>query len=294
MLDNRDLIVIAICTRDRPTQLERVLRELARLPVPPRVGARVQIIDNSLAGNAREVVQRVGQTLGDIGYCHEPDGGIPGARNAAIRERKRSEHLVFIDDDEWPDQSWLLHLWRGHEMDPSAIIGGRTDRVKDVDWRNLEQGVAIELQNVDACGFGNVLLPADLLDKDELTFSARYRGSGGEDLDFCFRAASLGVGTRLAPAAVCFELLGKERRRVRYRMKMCFTTGAIYSDVLRRHKRRSLLYRVVAIIARFMVGLCVLPIAVIQDGNRYRGIEDISFALGGFVGLFGYLPHRYP
>lgn len=294
MRDRSDLVVIAICTRDRPAQLDRLFREIAKLHVPSRVVLKVQVIDNSSTGNAREVVRRIGAILGDVAYCHEPDGGIPGARNAAVRERKRSEHLVFIDDDEWPDRSWLLHLWRVHEMDPSAIIGGRTDKVRDDDGRNPEQGMAIEWQPVGACGFGNVLLPASLLDRDELTFSARYRGSGGEDTDFCFRAASLGVVTRLAPSAVCFEHLGKERRRVRYRMKLCFTAGAIYSDVLRRQKRRTIPYRLVAIIARFTVGLCVLPIAAIMEGNRYRGIEDISLAAGGFVGLFGYLPQRYP
>jgi succinoglycan biosynthesis protein ExoM len=294
MRDNPDHIVITICTRDRLEQVDRALREIARVAVLPRMCVRVQIIDNSIDGSARETVLRAGAVHGDIAYCHEPGGGIPGARNAALRERRHGEHLVFVDDDEWPEQIWLLRLWQVHEMDPSAIVGGGHVMVGEDGSQDLAREILTEGQRVDACAFGNVLLPASLLDRNELDFCARYRKSGGEDADFCFRAASLGAVTRLAPTAVTFEDRLKERSRVLYRMKRCFTEGAIYSDILRRQRRRLIVYRLAAIIVRALIGTCKIPLAAIQEEERYRGIEDICLAMGGFVGLFGYLPERYP
>jgi succinoglycan biosynthesis protein ExoM len=294
MQDDDDLVVIAICTRDRNAKLERALREIAKITVPPRVGVRVQVIDNSLDGTARETALMVGPIHDGVTYCHRPDGGIPRARNAAIRERKRNEHLVFIDDDQWPDRSWLLRLWHVHEAYPSAIIGGKTHQIREGGDRTPTQEISVDGKRVDACASGNSLLPAGLFDTNQLTFSPRYRRSGGEDTDFCFRAASLGVVTRFASSAVCFEDHGKERYTVPYRMKLCFTHGAIYSDIVRRQRRRRIPYRLGAIITRALIGLCKLPLAVCKSGKRSSGVEDLSLAAGGFIGLFGYLPQRYP
>ena len=76
--------MITIWTRDRLKQVDRALREVAKVTVPPRTSVRVKIIDNFINGSARETALRAGAIHGGIAYCHDPGGGIPGARNAAL------------------------------------------------------------------------------------------------------------------------------------------------------------------------------------------------------------------
>jgi hypothetical protein len=76
MRDNPDEIVTTIWTRDRLKQVDRALREVAKVTVPPRTSVRVKIIDNFINGSARETALRAGAIHGGIAYCHDPGVGF--------------------------------------------------------------------------------------------------------------------------------------------------------------------------------------------------------------------------
>jgi cellulose synthase/poly-beta-1,6-N-acetylglucosamine synthase-like glycosyltransferase len=107
---------VAICTRDRPRELERCLRAVARLEYPSH---HVIVVDNApTTSDAREIAAAVGAV-----YLQEVEPGLSRARNRAARE-STAEVIAFLDDDSVPAPDWLTMLIREFD-DPTvmAVVG---------------------------------------------------------------------------------------------------------------------------------------------------------------------------
>ncbi|HXH06857.1 MAG TPA: glycosyltransferase, partial [Vicinamibacterales bacterium] len=96
-------ISVAVCTRDRPDDLARVLEALASLRGPVR---EILVIDNapSTDDTQRLVARRPG-----VRYVREPRAGLDAARNRALAEA-RGDIVAFTDDDAIPEPGWAEAL----------------------------------------------------------------------------------------------------------------------------------------------------------------------------------------
>lgn len=94
-------ITVAICTRDRPEELERLLRSIAGQSRQPH---EVLIVDNAPAtARTRHLVS---QEFPSCRYVREPVPGLDFARNRAFREAT-GDVLAFIDDDAVANADWV-------------------------------------------------------------------------------------------------------------------------------------------------------------------------------------------
>jgi GT2 family glycosyltransferase len=94
---------VAVCTRDRPEDLQRCLDAFMRLPDD---GQEYLVIDNCPATEAsRELVENYPK----VRYVREDVQGSSAARNRALREAKH-DFVAFTDDDAVPDPNWLRSL----------------------------------------------------------------------------------------------------------------------------------------------------------------------------------------
>jgi GT2 family glycosyltransferase len=108
--DDRDVVsprrlsaTVAICTRERPEDLDRALSGVAGLTHRPE---EIIVVDNAPATLAtRRVVER----WRTVRYVHEPGRGLDRARNRALRE-SRTEIVAFVDDDAVAEPEWLAAL----------------------------------------------------------------------------------------------------------------------------------------------------------------------------------------
>ena len=97
------IATVAVCTRDRPEDLQRCLEAFMRLPDD---GQEYLVIDNCPAGDATmELVKNYPK----VRYIREDVPGSSAARNRALREAKH-EFVAFTDDDAAPDPNWLRSL----------------------------------------------------------------------------------------------------------------------------------------------------------------------------------------
>lgn len=94
---------VAICTRDRPADLERCLGALARLPDD---GQEILVVDNCPSTDATQALVR---SYPHVRYVREERPGLNVARNRALREA-RHPIVAFTDDDAAPDPGWLRAL----------------------------------------------------------------------------------------------------------------------------------------------------------------------------------------
>jgi GT2 family glycosyltransferase len=92
---------VAICTKDRPEQLERLLISILRQSRQPH---EVLVIDN--APSTDRTQQLLQRHFPMFRYVHEPVAGLDFARNRAVREAS-GEVLAFIDDDAVAAPDWV-------------------------------------------------------------------------------------------------------------------------------------------------------------------------------------------
>ena len=119
-------LTIAICTRNRPEGIQRLLASLSRLTVPPDACAdqspmEILVVDNAPSDDrTRDLVSE----CPEVSVRPEPQPGLNFARNRALREA-RGELLAFLDDDVVVDRGWLEGLcdaWNTNR-DAAAFTG---------------------------------------------------------------------------------------------------------------------------------------------------------------------------
>jgi GT2 family glycosyltransferase len=114
-------MTIAICTKDRPETLGRLLTSLQGLRLPAALSLEVLVVDNAPSDDR---TQKLAASFPGVRYAREPRAGLDFARNCALREAT-GEVLVFLDDDVTVDPGWLeglLDAWRDNP-DAGAVTG---------------------------------------------------------------------------------------------------------------------------------------------------------------------------
>src|SRR5271157_2736074 len=101
-------ISVCICTYKRPWMLAHLLNKLPDQITENAFTISVVVVDNDHAQSAKDTVEHCrDKILIEIDYFNEPEQNIALARNKAI-ENAKGNFISFIDDDEFPDDRWLI------------------------------------------------------------------------------------------------------------------------------------------------------------------------------------------
>ncbi|WP_082368952.1 glycosyltransferase family 2 protein [Arthrobacter sp. ERGS1:01] len=213
-------LVVGVLTYKRPEPLGRALvRVLEHAAALARdnsgVTTEVLVVDNDPAGSARDMVRSLAAP--GLRYVVEAEPGISAARNKALDEAASADILVYIDDDERPEELWLqplLDTWRQtgaaavmgrvvseYESEPSPWVAAGT-----FFWRpRMPTGTVIAV-----AATGNLLLDMAQIRRSGVRFDPRLGLTGGEDSLFSRKLARRGytlvwcdesVATDFVPAA---------------------------------------------------------------------------------------------
>lgn len=189
------VLTVAVLTFRRNELLATLLPQLlqqTRALTAAGTTATVLVVDNDPDGGAADVVTALGDAA--VRYVAEPRPGIAVARQRALAETTASDALVFVDDDEVPEEGWLAHLvdvWRREgvaavtgpvvsvfdgDLDPWIVAGGFFDRAHARDH--------VTGDRVPAAATNNLLLDLDAVRRHGLAFDASIGLAGGEDTRF--------------------------------------------------------------------------------------------------------------
>jgi glycosyltransferase involved in cell wall biosynthesis len=152
------------------------------------------VVDNDDAESAEStVVACKEKSLINTEYYSEPEKNISLARNKAVQNAK-GNYVAFIDDDEYPVQSWLLNLYETlHKYQASGVLGPVKPHfeINPPPWiikgklcerDSFDTGIV--LRNHIHTRTGNVLLTKQILNEEKTPFDPEYGKTGGEDVDF--------------------------------------------------------------------------------------------------------------
>ena len=209
----------------------------------------IVIVDNDKSESARQTVEScVRQSKLSISYYVEPEQSIALARNMALANTN-GDFVGFIDDDEFPQEHWLLNLYKAlnyyksdgilgpvlpffEQKPPRWALKGRF-----FDRPSHPTGYVLEWKNTRS---GNALFKRELFRGDRKWFDPAF-GSGGEDRDFFRRMIEEGRVFIWCNEAVVYETVPPDRwkrtvllKRALLRGKMALnTTGARPLSVLK-------------------------------------------------------------
>ena len=125
MLARRTDICIAVCTRNRSTQLREALKSLAALTPSDDFQSHVLVVDNASEDQTKEVICDATSAYPQLQLrsAYEPRVGYAFPRNRAIEETDAT-WIAFFDDDQIADPDWLIELWKTIERHDAVCVGG--------------------------------------------------------------------------------------------------------------------------------------------------------------------------
>jgi succinoglycan biosynthesis protein ExoM len=226
-------VTVCICTYQRPDLLKRLLEHLKRQETAGRFDYSIVVVDNDSAQSAQPVVNEfaASSTIA-ICYCIEPRQNIALARNKAV-ENVKGDFAAFIDDDEFPENNWLLTLFSTCESyNVDGVLGPVKRYFDEQPPRWLAKG-RFYVRPINPTGdavrwyearTGNVLVRKKVLEGAESPFRPQFRA--GEDQDFFRRKIEQGYAFVWSADAVVYETVPPARWKRSYMLRKALLRGA--------------------------------------------------------------------
>ena len=296
-------VLIAVCTRQRPGMLARLLQSLAVLEPTTALELTVCVVENDEMPHSEAIVREAAAAIPfEVTYLLEQQIGIPHARNRALAYalEQQFDSLLFIDDDEEVEPGWLLSI---------------TDFARSLGWDTVVQGCVMarypeaapphllpffqrkvrttgELLKYCACN--NTLLPLAPVIAGKLRFEPGLAYSGGEDTVFFAALKSLGTSIRYCREAVVNEVIPVSRCSVGWLSRRKFRVGLLLGSGMIVDKPRSLLRALAYLLKALGSGLqALLFAALMQPERRVRAWLRCCRSLGCSLGFFRFRLEPY-
>ncbi|ADB73185.1 glycosyltransferase [Geodermatophilus obscurus] len=224
-------LTVAVCTRDRPTDLARCLHSLRN----QTVDVEVLVVDNDPGGDGARLV--VEEHPG-VRYVREPRRGTAWARNRALVEASTTL-IAFVDDDVQAHPRWAEALLMTFDAHPEA--GAVTGLVAPAELSTPAQ-VVFEAAGGFGRGYRQRRLRSESQDPRESAKAVYHIGAMGTGANMAFRRERLlaagGFDPALGPGT---PTAGGEDHEALCRL---LTTGALIvyepAAVVRHRHRRTM------------------------------------------------------
>ena len=234
MVANPIHITICICTYKRPEYLKRLLGKTACLETGLLFSYSIVIVDNDPDNSAKATVLNLkpGSPI-PLVLVHEPRRNISHARNKAV-ENASGNFVAFIDDDEFPEKTWLINLFSTLKSNSFDGVFGPVlpfyeqkmpkwlERSKLLERPRYKTGTVLGYSEMRT---GNVLLSKSLFEGRDEPFDPRFGRTGGEDSYFFKEVCQQGFSFGWCDEAPVFESVPPQRYQINYFLKRALLRG---------------------------------------------------------------------
>lgn len=293
-----DKITICVCTFRRPDGLAELFASLKSLKTDPGIELGFCIIDNDVTPSSKDLVAELGSDLPwPVRYVHEPEPGIPSARNRAIKEAGTTGYMIFVDDDETVAEDWLIELWKAARKTGATFVQGPVDmqveHERDTWWlssiffrqKQIEDGA----QRYESWS-NNVLIDLAFLAEHGCRFDENLRFDGGSDTLFFQDVVREGGTGTFAAKALVHEVQPQSRLTWSWGLMRQYRYGVTRANtaLMRMPRWKASLFCLVRAGGMFTVGLGYLLTTIyrgklgIADGSGliWRGSGVLMGGLG--------------
>lgn len=244
MIDHQLIHVsVVVCTFMRNQLLKNCLENL--ISQDTSFNVEIIVVDNDALGSACNVVEALinPARLNNVNlkYCIEPIQNISIARNRGVHFCI-GEFIAFIDDDEYPEKSWLENLYKLAQFKPCDGIFGPVIPIYPEDFPVWIRDSGIFDRPRFATGkvlgkwdmrTGNALVLSRVLKQFSEPFDIDLGKTGGEDSYLFAKLYESGHTFLWCDEAIVYEVQDIERADIKwhitrgYRGGWCFARNAI-------------------------------------------------------------------
>lgn len=302
---------VGILTYKRPAELARALpnvlshvRSLER--DNPDVNVDVLVVDNDPAASAEATVR--GFHEAKLSYVCEPTPGIAAARNRVLDECVDAGLLVYIDDDERPEDLWLqplLDTWR--DSGAAAVMGRVVSEFESTPDPWVAAGTFFQRQRmptgtrIPVAATGNLLLDLSQVRQSGVRFNEKFGLTGGEDSLFTRELIRQGHEIVWCDESVATDFVPTERLQRAWVLKRAWSHGNTATLVelqLARSSPVKAWVRIRAVgrgSARVVFGMARHTAGQLTGSLRHqaRGFRTLYRGAGMLAGGFGHVYVEY-
>lgn len=297
-------VAVIVLTYRRPHGLDRVLKSLdAQKYIGEVPYLTAIVIDNDVQPTASNVVNDfITQHKLNVTYVHESSQGIPIARNRGLDAVPEDfDFFCFIDDDEWPTETWIDCLLKTQQLNNADCVLGAVipvypetapqwiikSRVFD-SWRFPDNA------RLQEAASNNVLISYKFVKKHNLRFDERMRMTGGSDYLFFKQANQKGMRIFWSDSAPVYEEVPLSRLSFRWITQRQYRLGNTFSVSERLAGTKfGLIALAVKGLLRVGLGIFMLPSIILSCHLGMKGISHILRGAGTFAGVFGHSHQEY-
>jgi len=233
-------ISVCICSYKRPQMLSHLLSCLQKQITENIFTYSAVVVDNDADQSARDAVTGwQDKSTIHIDYFCEPQQNIALARNKAVANAK-GDFIAFIDDDEFPENTWLINMLKTQGRYKAAGVLGPVKPYFEVEppkWiirgRICERESFLTgtiLKKATETRTGNVLLCKEVFKDREKPFNPEFGLTGGEDVDFFSRMMNKGFIFVWCDEASVYEVVSMDRFKKKYYVKKALLRGVVNSN----------------------------------------------------------------
>lgn len=227
---------ICIATYKRPELLKKLLESLLTQNLPDDVNVEVIVVDNDVNETAKNICNEFmnNNTL-NIHYSVQPEKNISLTRNQAVKN-STGEYILFIDDDGYADDNWILELLKCLKtFNADAVFGtvipyfeeGIPDWIEESHF--FKRTIQTSGETSKFTRTGNCLIKSNLIKSVEGPFDPDYGLTGGEDGILFGRLAIKGAKFVFCSEAIVHDYVPKERANLKYLTKRTFRIGITHT-----------------------------------------------------------------
>ncbi len=296
-------VAICVCTHSRSEALSRLLVQLQDIDLRGYNPEWIElvVVDNNPNSETRHVCSMAAPRLPiSLHYTEEPRAGISYARNHAVKValERGADFVAFIDDDDIPQQDWLIRLLDRQVVTRADLVFGTwmldaempewlrssgifrsPDRSKPkVKAKGGRYGLP---QSASTC---NILAGREILERVGAKgpiFSHAFCYSGGEDKDFFIRAREMGAKLSSANNSVVHRIHEPERYTVSGLLKRGFKNGCSQTNMARYHGDRWRLPQLVATaFGKLVLSMIIMPFTIFSRRMFHHYLYRIAKCTG--------------
>jgi GT2 family glycosyltransferase len=256
---NNKKIVICVPTYMRPIYLEKNLQSIINQNF--NYNYEIAVVDNDPKRSAEHVVNQFKKSKIECNYFVENKRGISAVRNKCIEicKKKEATYLIFIDDDEIAEKTWLKNLINTAKEYEAEVVEGPHlckfegtphDAIKKV-YFNRKRSETGTVPKFSATS--NVLINMNIFKKiPGLLFDENFALMGGGDTHFFMEVKSHGTSIVWCDQAIVYEFISKERSQLKNCLLRSFYQGNSLFYIFKNTEKEKLTLKIVSFKKNFI------------------------------------------
>jgi succinoglycan biosynthesis protein ExoM len=226
-------IDVCIATYKRPQLLKKLLLSLVAQETGGEFSFTIIVADNDAQRSAEPVVRELSAGGREILYAVEPEQNISLARNKSL-SFATGDYIATIDDDEYADSRWLLHLFRTITSHNADVVHGPV--IPEFHFKTphyirhgfMRPNPPTGSTEKYVLNTGNTLFRRELIEGLATPFDPRFGRTGAEDTAFFFDLKRRGCRMTWCREALVFEPVPSRRANLVWLLKRRFRHGNLY------------------------------------------------------------------